>query len=133
MVNTILKEADLFCPNSVRINFTIYHMGIKNNQLIFSGSNGYSNASTGKKFNVSSMFNGGKYQDYLNDAILIRLIEKGKIKETEQLSRSIPTLKDYGDISVRQFLVNGSGLYVSKNRIKSDSFILSICKSHAIK
>ncbi|WP_222843539.1 hypothetical protein, partial [Lactiplantibacillus plantarum] len=22
--NTILKEADLFCPNSVRINFTIY-------------------------------------------------------------------------------------------------------------
>ncbi|MCT0194837.1 ABC transporter ATP-binding protein [Lactiplantibacillus plantarum] len=28
MVNTILKEADLFCPNSVRINFTIYHMCI---------------------------------------------------------------------------------------------------------
>ncbi|MCT3364455.1 ABC transporter ATP-binding protein [Lacticaseibacillus paracasei] len=26
MVNTILKEPDLFCPNSVRINFTIYHM-----------------------------------------------------------------------------------------------------------
>ncbi|MCT0196148.1 ABC transporter ATP-binding protein [Lactiplantibacillus plantarum] len=24
MVNTILKKADLFCPNSVRINFTIY-------------------------------------------------------------------------------------------------------------
>ncbi|MFO1547101.1 ECF transporter S component, partial [Lactiplantibacillus plantarum] len=22
--NTILEEADLFCPNSVRINFTIY-------------------------------------------------------------------------------------------------------------
>ncbi|KAF0395024.1 ABC transporter ATP-binding protein [Pediococcus pentosaceus] len=28
MVNTILKEADLFCPNSVRINFTIYHIPI---------------------------------------------------------------------------------------------------------
>ncbi|ASG81378.1 ABC transporter ATP-binding protein [Levilactobacillus brevis] len=26
MVNTILKEADLFCLNSVRINFTIYHI-----------------------------------------------------------------------------------------------------------
>ncbi|RDF91707.1 ABC transporter ATP-binding protein, partial [Lacticaseibacillus paracasei] len=26
--NTILKEADLFCPNSVRINFTIYHITI---------------------------------------------------------------------------------------------------------
>ncbi|TFZ14931.1 ABC transporter ATP-binding protein [Limosilactobacillus fermentum] len=25
MVNTILREADLFCPNGVRINFTIYH------------------------------------------------------------------------------------------------------------
>ncbi|MDN7032223.1 ABC transporter ATP-binding protein [Lactiplantibacillus plantarum] len=24
MVNPILKEAGLFCPNSVRINFTIY-------------------------------------------------------------------------------------------------------------
>ncbi|MCT3400178.1 ABC transporter ATP-binding protein [Lentilactobacillus hilgardii] len=29
MVNTILKEADLFCPNSVRINFTIYHIANK--------------------------------------------------------------------------------------------------------
>ncbi|AYE59050.1 ABC transporter ATP-binding protein [Lactiplantibacillus plantarum] len=29
MVNTILKEADLFCPNSVRINFTIYHSVIR--------------------------------------------------------------------------------------------------------
>ncbi|MCT0195963.1 ABC transporter ATP-binding protein [Lactiplantibacillus plantarum] len=32
MVNTILKEADLFCPNSVRINFTIYQFN-RNNQL----------------------------------------------------------------------------------------------------
>ncbi|AQY71036.1 ABC transporter ATP-binding protein [Lactiplantibacillus plantarum] len=30
MVNTILKEADLFCPNSVRINFTIYQNRSKN-------------------------------------------------------------------------------------------------------
>ncbi|MDN7038025.1 hypothetical protein FIV30_13850 [Lactiplantibacillus plantarum] len=30
MVNTILKEADLFCPNSVRINFTIYQCLAKN-------------------------------------------------------------------------------------------------------
>ncbi|TLQ20195.1 ABC transporter ATP-binding protein [Lactiplantibacillus plantarum] len=29
MVNTILKEADLFCPNSVRINFTIYRSSKK--------------------------------------------------------------------------------------------------------
>ncbi|AXH07148.1 ABC transporter ATP-binding protein [Limosilactobacillus fermentum] len=29
MVNTILKEADLFCPNSVRINFTIYQVFMK--------------------------------------------------------------------------------------------------------
>ncbi|AYE58634.1 ABC transporter ATP-binding protein [Lactiplantibacillus plantarum] len=29
MVNTILKEADLFCPNSVRINFTIYLKNFK--------------------------------------------------------------------------------------------------------
>ncbi|MBO2705875.1 ABC transporter ATP-binding protein [Lactiplantibacillus plantarum] len=30
MVNTILKEVDLFCPNSVRINFTIYHFNLEN-------------------------------------------------------------------------------------------------------
>ncbi|TLQ19479.1 ABC transporter ATP-binding protein [Lactiplantibacillus plantarum] len=29
MVNTILKEADLFCPNSVRINFTIYQKSVR--------------------------------------------------------------------------------------------------------
>ncbi|QAR99391.1 ABC transporter ATP-binding protein [Lactiplantibacillus plantarum] len=35
MVNTILKEADLFCPNSVRINFTIYQT-LKNYHQDFS-------------------------------------------------------------------------------------------------
>ncbi|TFZ26936.1 ABC transporter ATP-binding protein [Lactiplantibacillus plantarum] len=29
----MLKEADLFCPNSVRINFTIYHIFIKSTEL----------------------------------------------------------------------------------------------------
>ncbi|SON74389.1 protein of unknown function (plasmid) [Latilactobacillus sakei] len=37
MVNTILKEADLFCPNSVRINFTIYLS--KNFQFMFTNVN----------------------------------------------------------------------------------------------
>ncbi|QEA49055.1 ABC transporter ATP-binding protein [Latilactobacillus curvatus] len=37
MVNTILKEADLFCPNSVRINFTIYLLS--KNQNNFSTNN----------------------------------------------------------------------------------------------
>ncbi|ORJ52753.1 hypothetical protein LBR_12750 [Levilactobacillus brevis] len=32
MVSTILKEADLFCPNSVRINFTIY-LKVKNSAM----------------------------------------------------------------------------------------------------
>ncbi|MCT3226960.1 ABC transporter ATP-binding protein [Lactiplantibacillus plantarum] len=26
MVKTVLEEADLFCPNSIRINFTIYQI-----------------------------------------------------------------------------------------------------------
>ncbi|MGY5263361.1 hypothetical protein [Lactiplantibacillus plantarum] len=34
MVNTILKEADLFYPNSVRINFTIYLMINRNHVLM---------------------------------------------------------------------------------------------------
>ncbi|QBA81028.1 ABC transporter ATP-binding protein [Lactiplantibacillus plantarum] len=34
MVNTILKEADLFCPNSVRINFTIYLIPIIRDRII---------------------------------------------------------------------------------------------------
>ncbi|WAE44994.1 hypothetical protein OUY26_11925 [Levilactobacillus brevis] len=37
MVNTILKEADLFCPNSVRINFTIYHIGNAGDNLGIGG------------------------------------------------------------------------------------------------
>ncbi|MCT3363218.1 ABC transporter ATP-binding protein [Lacticaseibacillus paracasei] len=34
MVNTILKEADLFCPNSVRINFTIYPLSKTTSALV---------------------------------------------------------------------------------------------------
>ena len=37
MVNTILKEADLFCPNSVRINFTIYHKTKVNTSNLLAG------------------------------------------------------------------------------------------------
>ncbi|MCT3574176.1 hypothetical protein EFS06_05540, partial [Levilactobacillus brevis] len=37
VVNTILKEADLFCPNSVRINFTIYlENTLRNTSFYFS-------------------------------------------------------------------------------------------------
>ncbi|AQY71058.1 ABC transporter ATP-binding protein [Lactiplantibacillus plantarum] len=39
MVNTILKEADLFCPNSVRINFTIYLITKIISRWITSGQN----------------------------------------------------------------------------------------------
>ncbi|EPC35676.1 ABC transporter, ATP-binding protein [Lacticaseibacillus paracasei subsp. paracasei Lpp225] len=35
MVNTILKEADLFCPNSVRINFTIYQLTFRFLMLVY--------------------------------------------------------------------------------------------------
>ncbi|QBX94333.1 ABC transporter ATP-binding protein [Lactiplantibacillus plantarum] len=38
MVNTILKEADLFCPNSVRINFTIYRKTLKSDIVVDSVS-----------------------------------------------------------------------------------------------
>ncbi|KZT96193.1 Aspartate aminotransferase [Lactiplantibacillus plantarum] len=46
MVNTILKEADLFCPNSVRINFTIYqtdtiefcHCYLSSQKLVFTNN-----------------------------------------------------------------------------------------------
>ncbi|WP_311135088.1 DapH/DapD/GlmU-related protein, partial [Lactiplantibacillus plantarum] len=39
VVNTILKEADLFCPNSVRINFTIYHLTILDIAPVHIGDN----------------------------------------------------------------------------------------------
>ncbi|MCT0195501.1 ABC transporter ATP-binding protein [Lactiplantibacillus plantarum] len=38
MVNTILKEADLFCPNSVRINFTIYRISFNIIILMMKGT-----------------------------------------------------------------------------------------------
>ncbi|QER67003.1 ABC transporter ATP-binding protein [Paucilactobacillus nenjiangensis] len=41
MVNTILKEADLFCPNAVRINFTIYLNKKLVLAFIFNPSNRY--------------------------------------------------------------------------------------------
>ncbi|MCD5536950.1 hypothetical protein [Lactobacillus delbrueckii] len=45
MVNTILKAADLFCPNSVRINFTIYQdlklEDVENGDLVHVGDEDY--------------------------------------------------------------------------------------------
>ena len=58
MVNTILREADLFCPNSVRINFTIYLNGYK--------SYNYTDVARalGKKFTPSTINLGASKSDH---------------------------------------------------------------------
>ncbi|BBM20599.1 hypothetical protein ACQXW1_03165 [Lactiplantibacillus pentosus] len=110
-------------------NFFGMYIGVKNNQMLFSGSNGYSNASTGKKFNMASMFDGGGYQGYLNNAMIIRFIDQGKLKESTKLSEYIPALKRAGDVSVRQLLVDGSNLFISKELSKSGNTTTTLSNS----
>lgn len=94
-------------------------VGIKNNQVIFSKSFGYSNAKAGSRFALNSAFSVGQYQEFLNNAMLVELMQQKKINLNKKLRGYLPELNSIGNPTVRDFLMGNTKLYSNKKDVLS--------------
>lgn len=94
------------------------YVAINKNDITFSGQRGHANVNTGSSFKFDSTVLVGDYQEFLDDTILVKLIEKKKISPNVKLQKYIPGMKkEQGEMSVRDFLINGSNLFIKKSDI----------------
>ncbi|KZU13880.1 serine hydrolase [Lactiplantibacillus argentoratensis] len=92
-------------------------LGVRNNKLVYSWRNGYSNTSPNTSFNVNSSVLVGKYQTVLDQALLLSLVNRGYVKLTDELSKYDVSSGAVGKLTVKQLLRNESHLYVRKQSI----------------
>ncbi|MCG0906273.1 class A beta-lactamase-related serine hydrolase [Lactiplantibacillus plantarum] len=81
------------------------YLGIVGDTPVFAGRNGYANRDKQVRFKSSSTFLSGRYQEFLNNAIIIKLISEKKLSLSEKLTKYVPnndeTLKG---ITIKQLL-----------------------------
>lgn len=115
----------------VKQNFFGVYVGIKNDHIIFTGQNGRANVSLGSAYKLHSVMMIGRYQEFLNNAMIISLASKHEINLDKKLSTYLPGINT-GDLSVEEFLINGSSLFVSRKNANNVS-LLPANNYHALK
>lgn len=104
----------------VKQNFFGVYVGVENDHIIFTGQNGRANVSLGSAYKLHSVMMVGKYREFLNDAMIINLASSHKISLDKKLSTYLPGINT-GDLSVKEFLIDGSDLFISKKNANSVS------------
>lgn len=90
-------------------------LGVKNGRLTLSGSAGSANVATRATFKLNSTFFVGHYQEFIDSAILTKLIDDGKVKSSVTLGSIIPELNYNRSMTLQNFLTKGTGKYIDKN------------------
>lgn len=104
----------------VKQNFFGVYVGVENDHIIFTGQNGRANVSLGSAYKLHSVMIVGKYREFLNDAMIINLASSHKISLDKKLSTYLPGINT-GNLSVKEFLIDGSGLFISQKNANSVS------------
>ncbi|MGA3391699.1 serine hydrolase [Lactiplantibacillus pentosus] len=94
-------------------------IGVRGNKLVYSWRNGYSNTNPNTSFNINSSILVGSYQTVLDQALLLSLVDQGKIKVTDKLSEYQMKGDIFKKITVKQLLNNESNLYIRKSLISN--------------
>ncbi|MFB9769773.1 hypothetical protein [Lactiplantibacillus modestisalitolerans] len=91
------------------------YVGVSDGEIVFSGALGFANAQKKEGFKYDSSFLVGKYQDYINNAILVEMIQHKKLILQDKLSEYLPNLKQSSKISVNDLLFGKIHYYRSDN------------------
>jgi len=78
--------------------------------VIYKKSFGFSNESTKEKLNENSIFELASVSKQFTAMAIVILKEKGKLNYDDKMSKYIPELSNYGNITVRHLLNHTSGL-----------------------
>lgn len=103
-------------------NFFGVYVGIKNNHVIFTGQNGRANVTLGSAYKLHSVLMAGKYQEFLNNAMIVRLASNHEVDLNRRLSSYLPGI-DTGKLTVKGFLLHGSSLFISQKNASDVSLI----------
>ncbi|MCG0909347.1 serine-type D-Ala-D-Ala carboxypeptidase [Lactiplantibacillus plantarum] len=96
------------------------YLGIVGDTPVFAGRNGYANRDKQVRFKSSSTFLSGRYQEFLNNAIIIKLISEKKLSLSEKLTKYVPnndeTLKG---ITIKQLLTQKPKYYATVKNLNT--------------
>lgn len=96
------------------------YLGIVGDTPVFAGRNGYANRDKQVGFKSSSTFLSGRYQEFLNNAIIIKLISEKKLSLSEKLTKYVPnndeTLKG---ITIKQLLTQKPKYYATVKNLNT--------------
>lgn len=79
-------------------------------QIIYNKSFGFSNESTKEKLNENSIFELASVSKQFTAMAIVMLKEKGKLDYEDKISKYIPELSEYSNITIRNLLNHTSGL-----------------------
>lgn len=104
-IDTLLKKNN-FC-GSVYV--------VKNGQVLYTHSMGYSNRAAHRKNNSDTAYEIDSIQKNLTAGILMRLVQEGKVNLNDKLDQYFPDIPGSNLISLRQMLDMKSGLVLPGN------------------
>lgn len=105
------------------------YIATKNSKLEFSAKIGYAHVGTKDIFRLNTAYLVGEYQDAINSAILLRLVENNELSLSKSLQYYLPGLKGGSEVTVKDLVLGRTGLvinsgwfsqYMQENKAKID-------------
>ncbi|AVK62237.1 hypothetical protein C5Z25_10835 [Lactobacillus sp. CBA3605] len=93
------------------------YLGLKQNNVMFMGSNGYANVSSKATLKKDSQFLTGHYQEFLNNAIILKLVDNGKLKLSTKVYNKILSPGVPRELTIHTLLLNKTKVYITKKNI----------------
>lgn len=122
-VNNFKKISEREKLTSVMRNVNSAHfygafIALEGDNVVFSGKNGLADSNKNRAFSIGSSFFVGEYQDVLNSALLLHLIEKNDVKGTMKLSKYMSNVNNLHNQTIEDLLKNNVSLTVSASQKK---------------
>lgn len=93
---------------------------VKNNQTVTRAANGY--ADSNYYSNVNSLYNIGSFQFQFNSALILKMVQSGKLSLNDSISKIIPEMKEFNNVSIRNILLNKNKIGLDKSLIQNNSY-----------
>ncbi|MBB1168547.1 serine hydrolase domain-containing protein [Lacticaseibacillus paracasei] len=99
---------------------------IKNGQIILNKGFGYADANQGRKNGPQTLFQIGSIQKGLTAALLMKLVEQGKVKLSDPVGKYLSGIRTGNQVTLRMMLDMRSGFRLStlQNQVLSDDGIV---------
>lgn len=95
-------------------------IGIENNEMKYSVSYGYANQNSKSVFQIGTTFLVGRYQEVLEDALLLKLKTNKKILLNKKVSSYLSKVEGLNNLTIKELLKNDKLFYLKKNVVNID-------------